>query len=545
MRTLGAFLLLLTVTLPGPVRAVSRSEALVRARTYAEHPWHCGPDNLAASCSPAYGSVYQTGDYVGLPYDWGGYVTLHEFDLGIADGLGAGSYPDDGVLGCTVGHDCSGFVSRVWKTGHYSTSTMDNISHVISASDVEPADAFNIPGYHIKLFELQQANGDPRFVEAAGYNVHVTFWDSWSSINGYTPIRFDSITDANPWYSDGTADQPVTVGSFPYVQERNTELSLSDMFDVCLGAAPSKGEYGPEIIYHLDLSQPGTVTAAVQDEGDTDVDVHLYRALNESDCFARNDKVVSAQVDCGTLYVVADSYTSASTGVDHPGPFTITIDFEPGTTPCGTAGPPYDPGGSAGEPCGYPGNPNLPFCNPNLGGVVCLYTTGPSATSFCTYPCVENSDCNQPFPGGCCQYVDADLGKACHPSSFCPPPIPDKGPPPADEDTPDTGPVPDEAPTEPIPDVSPFDPGSTGPDSGWDAATGDPGSAGTDGTVGPGYDPGVSPAPDTGDWSDARLGQAASGCTASSHPASPWISVLLCLSMLGGFLSRQRHSVGP
>lgn len=51
-------------------------------------------------------------------------MSLFTFDQGIEDGLGAGSYPDDGILDCTVGLNCSGFVSQAWQTGHYTTSSM-------------------------------------------------------------------------------------------------------------------------------------------------------------------------------------------------------------------------------------------------------------------------------------------------------------------------------------------------------------------------------------------------------------------------------------
>lgn len=521
MKTVGALMLAATLLVPTSAGAISRSEVLVRARTYAEHPWHCGQNNLTATCSAGYQSVYSVGDYVGLPYDWGGYVTLHEFDLGIEEGSGAGSYSDDGVLNCTVGLDCSGYVSRVWDTGHYSTSSMHNVSSEIDPSEVKPADAFNIPGYHVKLFETTQGNGDPRFLEASGYNVHVTFWDSWTSVNGYTPIRFQSIEDTPPTYVDGTADNPVVVTSFPFVDQRDTSLSLSDQFDVCLGAAPTKGEYGPEVIYRLDLSQPGTVTVAVQDDADTDVDVHLYGALNEWDCFARNDKVVESPVDCGPLYVVADSYTTASTGTDHPGPYTLTIDFQAVDQPCGQGPPPYDPGGHAGGPCGYPSNPTLPFCNPNLGGVFCLYTSGVGATSFCTYPCQGPGDCFDDFPGGCCEFVDAEIGDACMPASFCTPPQPDPGTPPPDEALPDTGPAdpghetgaPDQGgpPPEPVMDSGP----------GWPEETGETA-----------HDTGVTPPPDTPSGDSGPSG-GSSGCTASGGSGSPVTLLILLFSLLG------------
>jgi len=539
MKTLVSSILLVgLVSYHVSADAITRTEAIVRARTYAQHPWHCNTENLTASCSTEYESVYSVGDYVGLPYDWGGYVTLDQFDKGIDDGDGAGSYAEHGVLGCTVGLDCSGFVSRVWKAGHKSTSSMHTISHEIDASDVLPADAFNIPGYHVKLFETTQANGDPRFIEAAGYNTHVTFWESWTSVDGYTPIRYDSITDQQPAYTDGTADSPVTVDGFPFVDERDTTLSMSDMFDVCLGAAPSTGEYGPEVIYLAELTQPGTITAAVQDDAGTDVDVHLYRALNELECFARNDKVVESEVDCGPLYVVVDSYTSASSGKDFPGPYTLSIDFEPDGGPCGQDPPPFDPGGKAGEPCGFPGDPLLPFCNPNLGGVVCLYSSGVGAQSFCSYPCKADEDCQADFPGGCCVYIDADLGDACLTEPFCTTFVPDVGNVP-DEAAPDTGTQQDDlqAPDiPPQPESIPEDP----PDATIDAAHSEqPGQES--------WGPDTAYPPDTASAGSEPGLEGSSGCSASSvkHVTdSTWRGWLACCVMVALFLFTRR-TTGP
>lgn len=71
---------------------------------------------------------------MGLPYDWGGYMTLFQFDQQINAGYGAGSYPEHGVLSCTAGVDCSGFVSKAWDSGHYATVHLG--SSAISQSEM-------------------------------------------------------------------------------------------------------------------------------------------------------------------------------------------------------------------------------------------------------------------------------------------------------------------------------------------------------------------------------------------------------------------------
>ena len=112
-------------------------------------------------------------------------MTLFEFDQGILAGKGAGSYPDDGVLACTVGLDCSGFVSKAWATGHYTTSNLADTSTMIDVSALLAGDVFNDAGYHVAMFSSLLANGDPAIYESAGYNVHYTPSAGWSYLDGY------------------------------------------------------------------------------------------------------------------------------------------------------------------------------------------------------------------------------------------------------------------------------------------------------------------------------------------------------------------------
>lgn len=558
----------LMVGAPRSAQAVSRAEALTRARTYAQHPWHCAQANLTASCDSSYTSINVVADYVGLPYDWGGYVTIDQFDSRMIEGQGAGSQPSDGILSCTAGVDCSGFVSRVWKAGHTTTSGMHTITSEIPAADVLPADAFNAAGYHVMLLETTLANGDPCFIESIYENVHQTFWESWTYTNGFTPVRYQSISDDPATYADGTAASPVVVSTFPFVDERDTSLSTSDLFDRCLGAAPDKGEKGPEIIYRLDLSSPGVVSAAVQDDAGVDIDLHFYTALNEMNCIARDDSMVELHVGCGSVWLVADSYTSASSGEDFPGPYTVTIDFEPSGQPCGADNYPYAPGGAVGDPCGYAGAPDLQACNPNLGGVVCLYTSGVGATSFCTIPCEHSGQCAEDFPGGCCGEVDTDF-YACLTPDFCEVIPVDTGPEPTVESSPESSPEPSPEPgVEPTEEVidgpaevldgGPAVDTAPGQDTATGAETGAPDTATADGSTGAeasaadqsGASPdGASGGDDTAGGGDAEGGDD-SGCALGSFGASqsrnamPPFLLLAVLLLASASRRRRGSSIG-
>jgi len=395
-----------------PAHAITRDEVLTRARAFAFHPWRMASANKTASCNTSYESVYQTGDYVGLPYDWGGYMGLWEFDQQIAQGYGAGSYPGDGVLACTAGLDCSGFVSQSWDTGHYTTRNLATISSGVATASLLPGDIFNMSGYHVAMFSHRVANGTPILYEAIDYNVHINVTGGWSHVEGYTPLRYRNITgttDTNPL---GTVTNPIPIGAFPFTDTRDTRNSTSSVLDRCAAAA-DKNESGPEYVYRANLTQPGTLTVSVSDDVGVDIDVHLYRSANTSDCVARHDSTFTRTVGCGEHLIVADTF---GTGTTNAGRYTLNVTFTPSGTSCGTVVPAYDFQGGPGDACEYPGNPNLPFCNPNLGVETCLYTTSPAA-SYCTHPCTGNADCSD-FPGGCCKPIGGGESY-CTPSNRC------------------------------------------------------------------------------------------------------------------------------
>ncbi|MBW2458329.1 MAG: hypothetical protein JRI68_27750 [Deltaproteobacteria bacterium] len=396
MRRVAAGTGLSLLLLASSASAISRDEVMVRAKAFAFHPWTCTSANLTASCDGGYHSVYVTGDYMGLPYDWGGYMTKFQFDQQIASGHGAGSYPDDGVLSCTSGLDCSGFVSKAWGVGHFTTSSLHQTSSSISQSAMLPGDAFNESGYHVTLYSHTLGNGDPVMYEAVGYNTHLSM-PGWSWVNGYVPRRLNGITGTTAVDPPGSPENPIVIGSFPYTHSGNTLQSKSDVLDGC-GASPDKNESGPEVIYEVNFSGPGTVTLSVQDDSNADIDVHLYTSMNTSDCVARHDNALSYPVDCGKYYVVADTFKGST---EYPGAYTLTVDFSPTGGGCGNGPPKYDFVGGLGDPCAYPSNPNLPFCNPNLDAQTCLYG---SSTSFCSKPCASAADCGA-FPGGCCEDI--------------------------------------------------------------------------------------------------------------------------------------------
>ncbi len=522
---------------------ITRDEVMVRARAFADHPWHCGNQNLTASCAPGYQSAYLPGDYVGLPYDWGGYMTLKVFDQGIQDGHGAGSYPEDGILGCTGGLDCSGYVSKCWDIGHYTTSSIPDITSTISQAQLEHGDAVNAAGYHVMLYSETLANGWPIWYEAMGWNVAVNAFGGWAASDGFIPKRYESIQDTSK--SDlGTPSNPIVVDSFPKTLQGNTTESISDLLDGC-GAAIQKLETGPEVIYQVEVTQPGTLSVTVQDDAGVDIDVHIYSALETFHCEARHDTTVSLSVSCGTWYVVADTWSNG--GQEFPGAYILTIDLVPSGGGCTGWNQPFSPGGGVGEPCGFPSNPNLPFCNPNLGAWICLYT---GQDSFCTYNCATNGDCSGDFSGGCCgdiQGAGDPQDFFCLDASLCGTVIPPEDtvePPP--EDTTGPGPdtwIPGEDTLQPGEDLVP---GVDTPGPGVDASL-----PGEDLSVMPGDDTGPVGGTDTPGTApdvsgeDPASGDDSGGCSVVESPpntAPLFLLVLFAAAALGA--ARRRRMQG-
>ena len=412
--------LVFALTLPLAAGAITRAEVITNAQTYTYHPWYCSEQNLFGRDSDedcdGYRSAYIVGDHMGLPYDWGGMMSIDYFDRHIDDGYGAGSYSGDGVLDCTVGLDCSGFVSSCWESGHHTTLSIQNDLSDPGADDMMAGDVYNFRGSgwgHVIMWYYEQADGKPYLYESAGYGVRAIYSAGWDYVDGYVRRRYHGIEGGEPTGFNGTATHPVEVvlvpdpdnpGSTYFVHHSDTRDSTSSAFDQC-AAHWDNWESGPEMIYRVEFDSPGRLVASVESEGGSDIDVHVYEDLNEVDCISRDNVTTDIAVDCGEYYVVADSWTGTQNGSDHSGAYTLTVTFTPNDNACGEPHG-YDVG-RLGDPCGFEGNPSLAGCNPHRGATTCIITGNTASDdSWCSTECDFHTDCTVEIPGGCC----ADIG---------------------------------------------------------------------------------------------------------------------------------------
>ncbi|MES2596240.1 MAG: hypothetical protein V4662_12930 [Verrucomicrobiota bacterium] len=169
-----------TLLVPGDPNAPSQvtpTEALGIAESYAKHSWRPfarnilhGPDKtgvLVNTPDATFNDERQrTGWWLpgemnqGVPYKWGGFDALADFDQGVAEGHAAGdvSSPakriadNSGVSANAAGVDCSGFISRCLKlpTVH-DTTQLPSVCTPIALSELRPGDLLNIPRGHVLL----------------------------------------------------------------------------------------------------------------------------------------------------------------------------------------------------------------------------------------------------------------------------------------------------------------------------------------------------------------------------------------------------------
>jgi spore germination protein YaaH len=155
--------------------------------------------------------------------------------------------------------------------------------------------------------------------------------------NGYTELWSlleDEFTQADPAV-DGTRAAPLAIASFPFHDERDTSdpaQAPSNYFNF-YGCAATTPEYGREVVYRVDLCQPGTLTATITDGAGVDIDIHLLDGLEEADCLARDDTEVAQALQPGAYYLVADTYVADC--IEQAGPFALDVTFAPSSgTPC-------------------------------------------------------------------------------------------------------------------------------------------------------------------------------------------------------------------
>jgi hypothetical protein len=146
--------------------------ALVRA--YAGASWTLSKDNVGMTgappvCRPQQGQPWQRPvryettqigtPMKGVPYKWGGYVSIEQFGRQIGRPMLAGNTCACAdpklnycVLDKAVGIDATGFLSRVWKVDRQTTASIDGITDHVAWKDLRTGDALVKKNEHVRVF---------------------------------------------------------------------------------------------------------------------------------------------------------------------------------------------------------------------------------------------------------------------------------------------------------------------------------------------------------------------------------------------------------
>ncbi len=250
--TLGTLLLLGTLSAQSEDAQGERSKPeipgrdaiLEVARSYSNHVWHASESNTLHG-PDADGIHVDTPDVshrsdgfrtdgspnIGVPYKWGGFTSLVEFDAAVAAGQPAGQLTDGVNLDASrhaVGVDCSGFVARCWNLPFkQSTRSLGRLCFELSSYDeLKVGDLLNKFDAHAMLFVEFTGDDSERVtvIEAAFPNVkQSTYPRSTLESNGFLPYRYKPLDGR--WHTPTRA--PVTerfpIGSGQWVANGQVE----------------------------------------------------------------------------------------------------------------------------------------------------------------------------------------------------------------------------------------------------------------------------------------------------------------------------------
>lgn len=182
--------------------SASRLAAVKLGDSYVLHKYRTTASNLApTNITDPNGDIVRTpawlvvGMNAKVPYKWGGFQTIAQFNDGLAAGKYAGDIHTSGVSSHAVGVDCSGFVSRCWQLSYQSsTSMMPDITTVYGDWNLlKPGDAIHKIG-HVRMFLERNANGSFRIVESSARDWGVSYWSyTASDLTTYTARYYNGM----------------------------------------------------------------------------------------------------------------------------------------------------------------------------------------------------------------------------------------------------------------------------------------------------------------------------------------------------------------
>jgi hypothetical protein len=205
------------------VHKISRSEVFKRGMAIINYVWEFnseknGIENNNEIELPYYLKNVSSKKTSGIPYCWGGYISLdisdqkgvNGFEEAIERGYTAGNVNSSGgYKDFTAGLDCSGFVSAVFKLPQKnSTQSLNQYFSEIDIKDLKPMDIFNSEKNHTFIFIRETDDRKGIITMEATTNKYsrtkdktVINYRSWEEIDKginnspYIPMRYKGIKD--------------------------------------------------------------------------------------------------------------------------------------------------------------------------------------------------------------------------------------------------------------------------------------------------------------------------------------------------------------
>ncbi len=231
-----------------PEACLSRDTIISTANGYKNNSKYLNSTNISGSCSgrtkPRY--LGSAGTYTSVPYDWGGWDTVANFNSLMSSNYQAGDINTAASESCSRGVDCSGFVTRAWgrTDKKYGTATLSEISTLLgSTSQLLKGDIMNKSGSHVRLFSSFSGSGAYYYESTTGgYDRVIYRWLAWTSNSGYVPRRYVNACGTTPppaptcWptHSTSTNSTGPNVYAIQYLLRRQGQSLTID------------GSYGPQ-----------------------------------------------------------------------------------------------------------------------------------------------------------------------------------------------------------------------------------------------------------------------------------------------------------
>jgi hypothetical protein len=203
-----------TTSAPSAENAAYRLRILELAELYRSFEWTASEENVFHGTVPS-GAPVHTPDVSfdadgwhpdgrvnrGMPYAWGGFSSIRDFEEGLKEGRYAGNIPESTQApgsSLAVGLDCSGFVARAWDLPtKQSTRTLGALCYELAGCDeLLPGDILNKVNGHVVLFKewVDEEHTVMRVVEADRLRVKENDYPVAERVQrGFLPMRYKPL----------------------------------------------------------------------------------------------------------------------------------------------------------------------------------------------------------------------------------------------------------------------------------------------------------------------------------------------------------------